>query len=73
MRQVIIYPGEDGFWVVEVPSLPGCISQGETRDEALGNIADAIEGFVEALKQDNLSVPEEYSVQREIVTLDVKD
>ena len=43
MRQVLLYPGEDGYWVVECPSLPGCISQGETKDEALSNIREAIE------------------------------
>lgn len=31
MRQVIIYPGEDGYWIVECPSLPGCISQGKLK------------------------------------------
>ncbi len=35
MRQVIIYPGEDGFWIAECPSLPGCISQGATKEEAI--------------------------------------
>lgn len=38
MRQVIIYPGEDGYWVAECPSLPGCITQGETREQAVANI-----------------------------------
>ena len=33
MRQVTIYPGEDGYWVAECPSLPGCISQGRTKGE----------------------------------------
>jgi predicted RNase H-like HicB family nuclease len=37
-RKVLLYPGEDGYFVVEVPSLPGCISQGKTREEALANI-----------------------------------
>lgn len=60
MRQVIIYKGEDDYWVAECPSLPGCISQGKTREEAVANIKEAIEGFVEALKQDNLPVPEEH-------------
>lgn len=41
-RQVLLYPGEDNYFVVEVPSLPGCISQGKTREEALGNIKEAI-------------------------------
>jgi predicted RNase H-like HicB family nuclease len=59
MRQVIVYPGEDGFWVAECPSLPGCVSQGETREQAIVNIREAIEGYVLALKEDKLPVPEE--------------
>ena len=59
MRQVIIYPGEDGYWVAECPSLPGCISQGKTKEDAIANIKEAIRGYVAALKQDNLPVPEE--------------
>lgn len=59
MRQVIIYPGEDGYWVAECPSLPGCISQGRTKEEAISNIKDAIHGYVAALEADNLPVPEE--------------
>jgi predicted RNase H-like HicB family nuclease len=59
MRQVVIYPGEDGFWVAECPSLPGCISQGKTREEAVANIKEAIEGYVLSLKEDGLKVPED--------------
>ena len=59
MRQVIIYPGEDGWWVAECPSLPGCISQGKTREEAIDNIKEAIQAYIESLEQDNLPVPEE--------------
>lgn len=59
MRQVIIYPGEDGFWVAECPSLPGCVSQGESREQAIINIREAIDGYVLALRDDNLPVPEE--------------
>jgi predicted RNase H-like HicB family nuclease len=59
MRQVIIYPGENKYWLAECPSLPGCISQGKTKDEALINIREAIEGYIEALKEDNLPIPEE--------------
>jgi predicted RNase H-like HicB family nuclease len=59
MRQVIIYPGEDGYWVAECPSLPGCISQGETKEETIANIKEAIQGYVAALKEDGLPVPEE--------------
>ena len=60
MRQVIIYPGEDGFWVAECPSLPGCVSQGESRQTAIANIREAIDGYVLALEDDNLPVPEEH-------------
>lgn len=59
MRQVIIYPGEDNWWVAECPSLPGCISQGRTKQEAIDNIKEAIQGYIEALEEDNLPVPEE--------------
>lgn len=45
--KVIITEGEDGWYVVEVPSLPGCISQGKTIKEALENIKEAIELYLE--------------------------
>ena len=59
MRQVIVYPGEDKYWVAECPSLPGCISQGKTREEAIVNIREAITGYIAALQEDKLPVPEE--------------
>jgi len=59
MRQIILYPGEDGFWVAECPSLPGCVSQGGTREEAIQNIREAIQGYIAALEEDGLQVPEE--------------
>jgi predicted RNase H-like HicB family nuclease len=57
MRQVVIYPGEDGYWVAECPSLPGCVSQGKTREEAITNARDAIREYVLALEEDHLPVP----------------
>jgi predicted RNase H-like HicB family nuclease len=59
MRQILLYPGEDGYWVAECPSLPGCISQGRTKEEAIMNIREAVQGYIESLKEDGLSVPEE--------------
>ncbi len=59
MRQAIVYPGEDGYWVAECPSLPGCISQGKTKQEAVTNLKEAIKGYIEALEEDGLPVPEE--------------
>ncbi|MCS7066279.1 MAG: type II toxin-antitoxin system HicB family antitoxin [Fimbriimonadales bacterium] len=59
MRQVLLYQDEDGFWVAECPSLPGCATQGRTKEEALQNIREAIQGYIAALQEDNLPVPEE--------------
>ena len=41
MRQTLIYRGEDGYWTAGCPTLPGCISQGQTRQEAIENIREA--------------------------------
>ena len=59
MRQIFIYPGEDGYWVAECPSLPGCISQGKTKEDAIANIKEAIEGYIAALEEDHIPIPEE--------------
>lgn len=45
--------------MAECPGLPGCVSQGQSREQAIGNIREVIEGYILALKEDNLSVPEE--------------
>lgn len=45
------------MFVAEAPLLPGCISQGKTRDEAIKNIREAIEGYLESLKKHNEPVP----------------
>jgi len=59
LRQVVLHKGDDGYWVAECPSLPGCVSQGKTKDEAIANIREAIQGYVDALEEDHLPVPEE--------------
>ena len=57
--RVILEPDlEEGGFVVSCPSLPGCHSQGETREEALTNIRDAIEGYLASLKKHNLTLHE---------------
>ena len=60
MRQVIIYPGEDGYWVAECPTLPGCISQGKSKEETVRNISEAIRGYITSLQEDGLPVPQEH-------------
>lgn len=59
MRQVILIPDETGGYMVEVPSLPGCYSQGETEEEALANIREAIALHIESLLEDGEEVPED--------------
>ncbi len=49
--RVIIQPDEDGVFVAECPTLPGCISQGKTRAEAMENIKDAIQGYLASVKK----------------------
>jgi len=51
MRQVVLYKGQDGKWVAEVPSLPGCVSQGDSREDALRNIREAIDLWIEVMEE----------------------
>ena len=62
---MLIDPDEDGIFVAEVPSLPGCISQGQTREEALKNIQEAISVYLESLNAHNEPVPP--SIHEELV------
>ena len=55
--RIIIEQDEDGMFVAEAPALPGCVSQGNTRNEALDNIQDAIKGYLESLKKHNEPIP----------------
>ena len=56
--KVIIEEQEEGGYTVYVPSLPGCVSQGRTTDEAVSNIKEAIEVYLESLRERNISLPE---------------
>jgi len=66
---VIIEQGRESGYVVYAPALKGCVSQGETREEALKNIKEAMEAYVEALLEDGLAVPVE--VGKDMVELEV--
>ncbi len=59
MRQVILIPDETGGYIVEVPSLPGCYSQGETETEAMANIKEAIELHIEDMIASGEEVPDD--------------
>ena len=60
-RQVILIPDEDGVgYTVEVPSLPGCISEGDTLEEALANIQDAIAEYIADMIDNGEEIPQGY-------------
>ncbi len=63
--RVNIEKDEDGVFIAKCPALPGCISQGKTRKEALANIKDAMEGYLASLKRHNEPVPP--SIEEETV------
>jgi len=65
-RKVILYRGEDGYVVAEVPSLQGVISQGQTREEALKNIKEAASLHVEVLRERGLVIPQDDTEMAEI-------
>ena len=55
--RVLIEQDEDGVFIATCPSLPGCVSQGATRNQARSTIQDAIEGYVASLKQHGEAIP----------------
>ena len=62
--RVLIQQDEDGIFVAKCPSLPGCISQGKTREESLTNIKDAVNGYLQSLKKHNEPLP---NIEEELV------
>lgn len=56
--KVVLEPSNEGGYTVYVPSLPGCISEGETREEALHNIKEAIELYLESVEDDYTPSPD---------------
>ena len=56
---VIITKDEDGYYVLNVPALPGCFTHGKTKKEALANIKEAISAYIESLKKHNERIPKD--------------
>lgn len=69
--RVLLQPDEDGQFVAEVPALPGCISQGKSREEALRNVKEAITLYLESLQAHGDAVPP--PIQEEIVEIESAD
>lgn len=69
--KVVIERDEDGWYVVTVPSLPGCVSQGKTEEEAKKNIAEAIELHLSALARDGTLIGHRKGVKETFVAVDI--
>ncbi|HIH27357.1 MAG TPA: type II toxin-antitoxin system HicB family antitoxin [Methanoregulaceae archaeon] len=69
--KVIIEQDEDGWYVVTVPSLPGCVSQGKTEEEAKKNIAEAIELHLSALARDGTQIGHRKELKETFVAVDI--
>jgi len=65
--RVILEPNETGGYTVTVPLLPGCITEGDTKAEALTNIKEAIELYIESLQADGEPIPLEEAVEEAVV------
>ncbi len=65
--RIIIEQDEDSMYVAQCPSLPGCISQGKTRKEALNNIEDAMKGYLESLRKHKEPIPP--SIEEETIEI----
>jgi antitoxin HicB len=67
--RILIEQDEDGIFIAECPSLPGCVSQGKSREDALSNIRDAIKGYLESLEKHNEPIPP--SINEEIIEVTI--
>lgn len=66
--EVVLTREEGGSYSVTVPALPGCVSQGETREEALAMIREAIEGYLESLRAHDDPIPGPVEIERVTVS-----
>lgn len=64
--KVVLEPSDEGGYTVYVPSLPGCVSEGETVEEALRNVQEAIELYLEPVDDDLIPIMAETAVIQEI-------
>lgn len=69
---VILEKGRESGYVAHVPALRGCVSQGDSREEAISNIKEAIEVYIEALLEDGLTVPTEVGKETVEVQVDTQ-
>ena len=66
---VKLTPGEDGYWVAEIPALQGCISQGRTKEEARTNVREAARLCLEDFAERGVPIPDESSSELDLITV----
>ena len=65
----VVLEYNEGYYTVTVPALPGCITQGRTKEEALEHAREAIQGYLESLQKDGLTIPEDVELAEVAVTV----
>jgi len=66
---VILIPEEEGGYSVEIPALPGCYTQGDTKDEAISMAKEAIELYLESCRAHNELIPQEFGIESLTITV----
>ena len=66
---VVVHQAEEGGYWVEVPALPGCYSQGESVEETLGNVREAIALYLEALRDEGMEAPKDTDVVYQVTVV----
>ncbi len=61
---VVVTPGEAGYFIAEIPVIPGCFSQGKTKEEALANIKEAADLCLESMEEEGWTLPREYTLDQ---------
>lgn len=69
VRYKVVLEYSEGYYTVTVPALPGCVTQGRTKDEALKRAEEAIQGYLESLQKDGITVPKDVELAEVAVTV----
>ncbi|HBI45233.1 MAG TPA: hypothetical protein DDY78_20615 [Planctomycetales bacterium] len=69
--KVILHPENEGGYSVAIPALPGCVSCGDTMEEALANVREAAEGMIEVMNEQNPFDPEDRSPRDQVMEIDL--
>ena len=69
VRYKVVLEYSEGYYTVTAPALPGCVTQGRTKEEALEHAKEAMQGYLESLQKDGLAIPEDVELAEVAVTV----